>query len=72
MAGYKGCFYHFLTLDKAVRFKQVELSTIDTGLLMAGILSAMSYFDGDDDTESQIRQTADALYRRVEWDWMMK
>lgn len=71
VAGYKGFFYHFLTLDKAVRFKHVELSSIDTGLLMAGILSVMTYFDGDGDTERAIRETADNLFRRVEWDWMM-
>jgi hypothetical protein len=71
IAGHKGFFYHFLTLDKATRFKTVELSSIDTGLLMAGILAAMSYFDGESETEKSIRQTADSLYRRVEWDWMM-
>jgi len=71
VSGYKGFFYHFLTLDEATRFKDVELSSIDTGLLMAGILSAMSYFDKDNETEKAIRETADALFRRVEWDWMM-
>lgn len=68
-SGYKGLFYHFLTLDKALRFKQVELSTIDTGLLMAGILSAQSYFDKNNETEEEIRSLCDSLYRRVEWDW---
>lgn len=71
VSGYKGFFYHFLTLDKALRFQKVELSTIDTGLLMAGVLSVMSYFDGDNETERQIRDIADFLYRRVEWDWAM-
>ena len=69
VSGYKGFFYHFLTLDKAHRYKRVELSTIDTGLLMAGVLSTMSYFDRDNVEEKEIRQLADALYRRVEWDW---
>lgn len=73
VSGHKGFFYHFLTLDKATRFKQVELSSIDTGLLMAGVLSCMSYFDGENDpVEKEIRQVADALYRRVDWQWMMK
>jgi hypothetical protein len=72
ISGYKGFFYHFLTLDKAERFKQVELSSIDTGLLMAGILSCMSYFDANDPSESEIRRLADQLYRRVDWNWMMK
>ncbi len=71
VSGYKGFFYHFLTLDKALRFQKVELSTIDTGLLMAGVLSVMSYFDGSNETEQQIRDIADFLFRRVEWDWAM-
>lgn len=72
-SGYKGFFYHFLTLNKAERYKQVELSSMDTGLLMAGVLSCMSYFDKENDTvEKEIRQLADSLYKRVEWDWMMK
>jgi len=71
VSGYKGLFYHFLTLDKALRFKQVELSTIDTGLLMAGVLSVMEYFDKNNPVETEIRQTADFLFRRVEWDWAM-
>ena len=70
VAGHKGFFYHFLTLDKAERFKQVELSSIDTGLLMAGILSAMSYYDAENITEDSIRMMSDSLFRRVEWDWM--
>ncbi|HAL65383.1 MAG TPA: Tat pathway signal protein, partial [Bacteroidales bacterium] len=42
IAGYKGFFYHFLDMKTGYRFKQVELSSIDTGLLMAGILTCMS------------------------------
>lgn len=70
IAGYKGFFYHFLTLDKAVRFQTVELSSIDTGLLMAGILSAMSYYDEQNVVEDSVRLMSDSLFRRVEWDWM--
>ncbi|MGB3078365.1 MAG: glucoamylase family protein [Saprospiraceae bacterium] len=71
ISGYHGFYYHFLTLDKTVRYKDVELSSIDTGLLMAGILSSMSYFDGDNVTEKSIHALSDSLYRRVEWDWML-
>lgn len=72
VSGYKGFFYHFLTMDQGHRFKEVELSTIDTGLLMAGVLSVQSYFDGQSPTERNIRSLADQLYRRVEWDWAMQ
>lgn len=69
--GYKGFFYHFLNYGSGSRYKQVELSTIDTGLLMAGILTAQSYFDADNETEKQIRQLTDSLYLRVNWNWAM-
>lgn len=71
ISGHKGLFYHFLTLDKAHRYKEVELSTIDSGLLMAGVLSVMSYFDQDDPVEAEIRRLSDQLYRRVDWEWAL-
>lgn len=71
VAGYKGFFYHFLDLRTGMRYKDVELSSNDTGLLMAGILSCLSYFDAFNDTENSIRELSNLLYRRVEWDWMM-
>ena len=69
--GHKGFFYHFLNYGTGDRFKQVELSTIDTGLLMAGVLTAQSYFDGNNETEQRIRTLADSLYLRVDWNWAM-
>ncbi len=69
--GYKGLFYHFLNYENGTRFKNNELSTIDTGLLMAGILTCQSYFDQDNPNEKRIRALADSLFLRVEWDWAM-
>lgn len=71
VVGYKGFFYHFIDMKTGHRYRNVELSTIDTGLLMAGILSAQSYFDGEHETEKQIRAIADSLYLAIEWDWAM-
>src|SRR5215212_5145216 len=45
VSGYKGFFYHFLDMRTAERFEKVELSTIDTSLLIAGALFSQSYFD---------------------------
>lgn len=67
--GHKGFFYHFLDMNSGHRFERVELSTIDTGLLMMGVLSAAEYFDGTDPREVEIRALADSLYRRVDWAW---
>ena len=69
--GYNGFFYHFLDSKTGLRFRDVELSTIDTGLLMAGILSCLEYFDKDTNVEKHIRSWADALYRNVDWKWAM-
>ncbi|MCK9408555.1 MAG: glucoamylase family protein [Bacteriovoracaceae bacterium] len=70
MIGYRGFFYHFLN-DDGTRFENVELSTIDTALLFAGILFAQSYFDRDSPQEKEIRLLADSLYRRIDWQWAM-
>lgn len=70
VAGYKGFFYHFLDMKTGERFKQVELSTIDTALLLGGILSAQSYFDKNTPQETEIRQLADQIYQRVDWTWI--
>ncbi|MBI1766903.1 MAG: Tat pathway signal protein [Bacteroidetes bacterium] len=71
VTGYKGFFYHFIDMRTGQRFQQVELSTIDTGLLMAGILSCQSFFDQNDKVENEIRDLADSLFLAVEWDWAM-
>lgn len=69
--GYKGFYYHFLDMKTGKRVWQSELSTIDTAILMAGILSAQTYFNGASEDEREIRETADLLYRRVEWPWAL-
>ena len=69
--GYKGFYYHFLSYGTGRRYDKVELSTIDTGLLLAGILTCQTYFDGADKTEVRIRELADSIYLRVDWQWAM-
>ena len=54
--GYHGFFYHFLDMRTGQRFQNVELSTIDTSLLLAGMLFCQSYYDAADSTESLIRE----------------
>jgi hypothetical protein len=69
-SGYKGFYYHFLKKQNGLREWNCELSSIDTGLLMCGVLFAQSYFDRDTPAEKEIRMIADDLYRRVDWKWM--
>ncbi|HKI04404.1 MAG TPA: glucoamylase family protein [Thermoanaerobaculia bacterium] len=67
VTSYKGFFYHFLDMKTGHRFETVELSTIDTTLLLAGVLTCQSYFDRDEPDEAAIRDLAERLYRRVDW-----
>lgn len=72
--GYKGWFYHFLDMTSATRLStpswKSELSSIDTGLLLAGIVDAQQYFNGADSVETAIRALADSIYGRIDWAWM--
>jgi hypothetical protein len=67
--GHRGFYYHFLDMESGRRVWKCELSTVDTALLIAGILVAGEYFRADDAAEAEIRALSDALYRRVDWQW---
>jgi hypothetical protein len=68
--GYKGFFYHFLDMTTATRTWDCELSSIDTALLLAGVLDAKQYFATDDPLDVQVRSLADSIYDRVDWEFM--
>ena len=67
--GYRGFFYHFLDPATGVRFENVELSTVDTALLLAGALFCQSYFDRPNAREDSIQAVAESVYARVDWRW---
>jgi hypothetical protein len=67
--GYKGFYYHFLDMETGRRVWNCELSTVDSAFLLAGMLTAATYFDQDNAEENEIRSLADALYRRADWRW---
>ncbi len=68
--GYKGFYYHFLDMQTGRRTGLCELSTVDTAFLLAGMLAAAAYFDGENQDEQELRNLADALYRRADWLWV--
>jgi len=69
--GYKGFYYHFLDMETGKRVWDCELSSIDTALLIAGMRSSHSYFTSGSPEENQIRELAEMLYLRVDWQWML-
>lgn len=70
-SGYHGFFYHFLNMKTGRRAtRHVEVSSVDTTLLLGGVLFAESYYDHDTPQEREIRRLADEIYRAVDWPWM--
>lgn len=67
--GFRGFYYHFLDMQTGKRAWNCELSTVDTGFLLAGMLVAKAYFSADTPDEREIGDLADALYRRADWNW---
>lgn len=67
--GYKGFYYHFLDMVNGKRVWKCELSTIDTAILLAGMLTAAVYFSDRTDEEREIRMLANELYLRTDWKW---
>lgn len=69
--GHRGFYYHFLYMANGHRAWNSELSTIDTGLFLIGVLTAIEYFTGDDEVEADIREVGTMLYERCDWNWAM-
>ncbi|HSW55003.1 MAG TPA: glucoamylase family protein [Ignavibacteriaceae bacterium] len=69
VTGYQGFYYHFLRMNSGTREWNCELSTVDTGLLMMGIIFSRNYFDQNNEIENEIREISAALIKRMNWDF---
>ncbi|HWB85786.1 MAG TPA: glucoamylase family protein [Bryobacteraceae bacterium] len=67
--GYKGFYYHFLDMQTGRRVWECELSTMDSALLFAGMLTAAEYFTDESSPEHEIRKLAVDLFSRADWQW---
>ncbi|MDQ2975705.1 MAG: hypothetical protein M3R69_09885 [Acidobacteriota bacterium] len=62
-----GWFYHWLDSKSGERRWQSEISSIDTALLLGGVLTARQYFQDD----PEIVRLATSIYDRVDFSWML-
>jgi hypothetical protein len=60
-----GFYYHFIDIETGARWEKVELSSIDTSLLLCGVLTARQHF-----ADQEIKDLATKIYNRVDWPWM--
>jgi len=61
-----GFFYHFTDIETGARFGRTELSSIDTALLLCGVLTAREHF-----RDARIKSLAQQIYERADWPWML-
>ncbi len=62
-----GFLYHFIDIESGQRMFDSELSSIDTALLLCGVLLCRQYFAGN----ARIAALATTFYRRIDWQWML-
>ena len=62
-----GFLYHFIDIESGQRMFNSELSSIDTALLLCGVLTCRQYFGGN----PRIEALATTFYRRIDWQWML-
>jgi hypothetical protein len=61
-----GFFYHFNDVKTGKPLINSEISSIDTAILLCGVLTARAYFN-----DPKITDLATQLYNRVDWPWML-
>ncbi len=62
----RGFFVHWVDAHSGRRDGRSEVSSVDTALLLGGVLTCREYFK-----EKEIKDLADGIYRNVEWTWML-
>lgn len=62
-----GFFLHFTDRETGKAVYNSEISSIDTAILLCGVLTARAHFHHD----PEIVDLASTLYERVEWPWML-
>jgi len=61
----RGFYYHWANIGTGERLWQSEVSSVDTSILLCGILTCRQYFE-----HSEISQLAHEIFNRVDWNWL--
>jgi hypothetical protein len=62
---HRGFFYHFANINTGERVWDSEISSIDTAILLCGILTCRTHF-----RDTDITLLAHSISNRVEWTWL--
>jgi hypothetical protein len=62
-----GVYYHFIDKNDGYRVWKCEVSSVDTALLLGGVITAEEYFK-----EKDIKKLCRDIYSNIDWKWMME
>jgi hypothetical protein len=64
--GKNGFYYHFVKPHDGRREGTSEISSVDTALLLGGVLTCREYF-----SNNRIKKLADEIFKKIDWQWML-
>jgi hypothetical protein len=62
---HRGFFYHWCNIDTGERVWDSEISSVDTAILLCGVLMCREYFK-----HPGVARLADLIFDRVDWTWL--
>jgi hypothetical protein len=65
LPNHRGFYYHFANQETGERMWDSEVSSIDTAILLCGVLMCREHF-----RHPGISQLADLIFNRVDWTWL--
>ncbi len=66
MPTHRGFFYHFADINTGERVWDSEVSSVDTSILLCGLLTCRRHFE----EHSEISLLAYQIFNRVDWSWL--
>jgi len=65
LPNHRGFFFHFADMNTGARLLDSEVSSVDTTILLCGVLTCRQHF-----MTTEIHELAHAIFNRVEWNWL--
>ena len=62
---HRGFFFHWVNIDTGERILDSEVSSVDTALLLCGVLTCKAHFK-----DPEVIKLASLIFDRVEWTWL--
>jgi hypothetical protein len=65
LPNHRGFFYHFANPETGERMFDSEVSSVDTAILLCGVLMCREHF-----RHPGVRELVDLIFKRVDWTWL--